>query len=156
MIPPRDRLPFCDQLCLQNLFHCLSIPHIQQILAVLLLDGKVVIHSQNKYQLTLCSTALLSLLKPVHYTLTYIPLLPPQLIDYIEAPTPFLIGLHSGTFTSNQEEEDLQCLLVHLDYDKVGKVVLLLLICLVIHLFIHLVIHLVIHLFIHLVIHLFT
>ena len=38
----------------------------------------------KKYQLTLCSTALLSLMLPIHYTLTYIPLLPAQLIDYID------------------------------------------------------------------------
>ena len=32
----------------------------------------------------MCSTALLALLAPIQYTLTYIPLLPAQLIDYIE------------------------------------------------------------------------
>ena len=93
--------------------------HIQIIVSTLLLDGKVILHSQNKYQLTLCSTALLALLKPVHYTLTFIPLLPRQLIDYIEAPTPFLIGIYSTTLSQRHQEEELQALIVHLDYDKV-------------------------------------
>lgn len=122
-IPPSTCLPFCDYLCLHSLFSCLSIEHIQIVLSTLLLDGKVVLHSQNKYQLTLCSTAILSLLKPVLYTLTFIPLLPPQLIDYIEAPTPFLIGISTDTFSLHSQEQELECLLVHLDFDRVSIVI---------------------------------
>ncbi|KNB46407.1 DENN domain-containing protein [Blastocystis sp. subtype 4] len=59
---------------------------------------------------------------PIHYTLTYIPLLPAQLIDYIDAPTPFLVGIYSTTFSLHQTENELEVLLVHLDYDRVVEI----------------------------------
>ncbi|KAK8821715.1 hypothetical protein WA556_002162 [Blastocystis sp. ATCC 50177/Nand II] len=116
-LPPADCLPFCDPLCMKSLLGCLSLPHIQTVVSALLRDGKILLHSRNKYQLTLCSTALLALLCPVHYTLTFIPLLPAQLMDYIEAPTPYLIGIYSNTFALHATDLD-SVLIAHLDFDK--------------------------------------
>ena len=124
---------------MKSLLGCLSLPHIQTVVSALLRDGKILLHSRNvmspapthpkKYQLTLCSTALLALLCPVHYTLTFIPLLPAQLMDYIEvaadtpthpqAPTPYLIGIYSNTFALHATDLD-SVLIAHLDFDKVG------------------------------------
>lgn len=123
---------------MKSLLGCLSLPHIQTIVSALLRDGKILLHSRNvcpttpfhpkKYQLTLCSTALMALLCPVHYTLTFIPLLPAQLLDYIEvlagarshsqAPTPYLIGIYSNTFALHASDLD-SVIIAHLDFDKV-------------------------------------
>ncbi|KAK8827375.1 hypothetical protein WA538_003338 [Blastocystis sp. DL] len=116
--PPANCLPFCDPLCLRALLQCMSLRHVETILCTLLTDGKVLMHSRNKYQLTLCGTALLALLAPLRYALTFIPLLPAPLIDYIEAPTPFLVGLFSDTFSLHSLRAD-ETLIVHLDYDKI-------------------------------------
>ena len=72
---------------------------------------------------------MLSLLAPIQYTLTFIPLLPAQLIDYIQvsflhplhskAPTPYLIGIFSPTLAKHAFDADAPVLLVHLDFDKV-------------------------------------
>ena len=72
---------------------------------------------------------MLSLLAPIQYTLTFIPLLPAQLIDYIQvsflhplhskAPTPYLIGIYSPTLAKHAFDADAPVLLVHLDFDKV-------------------------------------
>lgn len=118
IMPPASCLPYCDVLCMQALLNSLSRANIRKIVCALLKDYKVLMHSQSKYQLTLCSTALISLLKPLRYTLTYIPLLPSQLLDYIESPTPYLIGICSSTFTLPQcVTDDLEAIIVHIDFD---------------------------------------
>ena len=53
------------------------------------------LRSRQLSLLTAAAQGLLAALQPMRWRHVYIPLLPHALVDYIQAPTPFVMGLHS-------------------------------------------------------------
>lgn len=72
-------------------------------LSALLLERKVILVSRQQELLGCCCEALLGLLYPFTWSHTYIPLLCRQLLPYINAPFPYLIGLPHRFFDEAQE-----------------------------------------------------
>ena len=56
-------------------------------------ERRVMIKSTRLSRLTGCVQAANSLLYPMQWQHIYIPILPKQLIEYLNAPMPFLIGV---------------------------------------------------------------
>lgn len=61
----------------------------------MLLEQKIIIHTNRLDILTTTCEAILSLLMPFTWVFTYIPLLPLQHIEYLEVKAFILIGSHS-------------------------------------------------------------
>lgn len=94
MRPPINKLPLVN-FSYRPLFSCLSVSNIMVIFACLLQESRVVICSSHYSLLTPICEALLSLLFPFVWQGCYIPVMPYNMLDVLEAPFPYLIGLHS-------------------------------------------------------------
>ncbi|XP_057951943.1 DENN domain and WD repeat-containing protein SCD1 isoform X2 [Malania oleifera] len=98
--PPKDGLPHAD-ISFQPLVQCLDVDNLIKLFTAVLLERRILLRS-NKYSiLTLVSEAICHLIYPFRWQHVYIPLLFFSGVDYIDAPTPYMMGLHSDVDTSN-------------------------------------------------------
>ncbi|KAA8541188.1 hypothetical protein F0562_025205 [Nyssa sinensis] len=98
-VPPKDGLPHAD-ISFQPLVQCLDVDNFIKLFTAVLLEQRILLRS-NKYSLlTLVSEAICHLIYPFRWQHVYIPLLFFSGVDYIDAPTPYMMGLHSGVDTS--------------------------------------------------------
>lgn len=120
IIPPQHCLPFTDKLCYDSLFNSLSARNIVKVIAMLLQEQRVLLVSSQMDTLTLCAEAFTSLLYPFRWMHPLVPLLPTQLIEYLEAPTPYLMGVTTSVYDSDDCQSVLDgVVVVQLDFDKV-------------------------------------
>ena len=71
---------------------CLDVEHCITLLHLTLLEQKVVLHSYRPALLTSGGEAIRSILFPLQWQCTYIPMCPLAFASYLQAPVPFLIG----------------------------------------------------------------
>ena len=90
--PAPNELPLVN-FSYQPLFRCLSVPNILTIWGILLQEGRVVVRSENMALLTPVAEALTSLLFPLTWQGMYVSVLPSSMMDILEAPVPFLVGV---------------------------------------------------------------
>ncbi|GBG33077.1 DENN domain-containing protein 5A [Hondaea fermentalgiana] len=89
--PPR--LTFSEGL--EFLVQKLGIQLLVSLWGAMLLETKLIMHSRKQRELSITGETLLALLYPFRWHHTYISVLPPQLTECLEAPFPFVLGLHS-------------------------------------------------------------
>lgn len=92
--PAENQLPLAN-FSYRPLFTCLSIPNVLVVMGCLLQEIRIVLVSKHYALLGPVSEALLSLLFPFHWQGMYLPVLPYNMLEILEAPVPFLVGLHS-------------------------------------------------------------
>ncbi|KAM5255771.1 DENN domain-containing protein 2A [Ctenodactylus gundi] len=88
--PLDSRLEHVD---FESLFSSLSVRHLVCVFASLLLERRVIFIADKLSTLSKCCHAMVALIYPFSWQHTYIPVLPPAMIDIVCSPTPFLIGL---------------------------------------------------------------
>ena len=66
-----------------------------------LLERKVILRSNSMSKLTRVAEGLCELLQPLKWQHIYIPIVPEGLTEYLEAPTPYLMGVLSSISTQN-------------------------------------------------------
>lgn len=116
----RGRAAHLDDYCFQMLFQCLSLKNVIYVINCLLLEQRVLVHSSHQGLLTPICEALCALLFPFTWEHVFIPFLPVELIEYLQAPVPYFIGLHTNSLTTRIGSEIFaSCVVVHLDKDKV-------------------------------------
>jgi hypothetical protein len=81
----------------QPLFRALSVSNILVLWGELLQEGRVVLRSEHMALLTPVAEGLMSLLFPLTWQGIYIPVLPSHMLDVLDAPVPFLVGLVGNT-----------------------------------------------------------
>ncbi|CAH2276557.1 Hypothetical predicted protein [Pelobates cultripes] len=113
--PLDSRLEHVD---FETLFSTLSVRHLIQIFASLLLERRVIFMADTLSTLSKCCHAMVALIYPFAWQHTYIPVLPPSMIDIVCSPTPFLIGLLSSSLPRLKELPVEEVLLVDLVNDK--------------------------------------
>lgn len=116
--PPKNQLPLVN-FSYRALFASLSISNILVIFGLMLEESRIVICSEYYSLLTPVCEALLSLLFPFSWRGPYIPVMPVSMIDVLDAPFPFLIGLHSSVLYSGILEDKPGVVFVDLDRDKI-------------------------------------
>lgn len=97
-------LPYMDPYCAQVLFKCLSPETILEALACLMQEQSVLLLASDISLLAPASEALLGLLYPLEWPHSWVPVLPPTMSFYLEAPVPFLMGIsiqHMHSITSD-------------------------------------------------------
>uniref|UniRef100_A0A8C8RFN1 DENN domain containing 2A n=1 Tax=Pelusios castaneus TaxID=367368 RepID=A0A8C8RFN1_9SAUR len=109
--PLDSRLEHVD---FESLFSSLSVRHLSRVFASLLLERRVVLIADKLSTLSKCCHAMVALLYPFTWQHTYIPVLPPSMIDIVCSPTPFLIGLLSSSLPRLKELPVEEVLLVDL------------------------------------------
>lgn len=75
-----------------SLLSALDAENSALLLSVLLLEQRIVLHSSRPALLTCVGEALRSVLFPLSWQCTYIPMCPLAFASYMQAPIPFIIG----------------------------------------------------------------
>ncbi|XP_061344925.1 DENN domain and WD repeat-containing protein SCD1 isoform X2 [Gastrolobium bilobum] len=115
--PPNDGLPHVD-ISFQPLVQCLDVDNLMRLFTAVLLERRILLRA-NKYSLlTLVSEAICHLIYPFRWQHVYIPLLFFSGVDYIDAPTPYMMGLYSGVDTSALAMDGV--VVVDLDYNRIS------------------------------------
>ncbi|XP_072123828.1 DENN domain-containing protein 2A [Mobula birostris] len=113
--PLDSRLEHVDFECL---FSSLSIRQLIKVFASLLLERRVIFTADKLSTLSKCCHAVMALLYPFAWQHTYIPVLPPSMIDIACSPTPFLIGLLSSSLSKLKDLPLEEVLVVNLGANK--------------------------------------
>ncbi|XP_030221793.1 DENN domain-containing protein 2A [Gadus morhua] len=92
--PSDSRLEHVDFECL---FSSLSLRLLLRVFASLLLERRVIFTADKLSTLSQCCHAVVALLYPFTWQHTYIPVLPPSMLDIVCTPTPFIVGLLSSS-----------------------------------------------------------
>lgn len=77
-----------------------------QILTCLLTEQRIVCFSSNWALLTLVTECFLAYLHPLQWQHTFVPILSGQMLDFVMAPTSFLMGCHLDHF---EEVSKVRC-----------------------------------------------
>eukprot|EP01117_Protostelium_nocturnum_P011116 TRINITY_DN4038_c0_g1_i3.p1 TRINITY_DN4038_c0_g1~~TRINITY_DN4038_c0_g1_i3.p1 ORF type:complete len:1676 (+),score=537.61 TRINITY_DN4038_c0_g1_i3:314-5029(+) len=101
-IPSHNHFPLVD-FSLRYLFLTLDVSKVIQLMSAIMLERQILFVSSSYTLLCLSSEAILSLLYPFVWFHVYVPVLPPTLVDYIQAPTPFIMGLHRNLLPNSTE-----------------------------------------------------
>ncbi|XP_048196296.1 DENN domain-containing protein 2A isoform X2 [Perognathus longimembris pacificus] len=113
--PLDSRLEHVD---FESLFSSLSVRHLVCVFASLLLERRVIFIADKLSTLSKCCHAMVALTYPFSWQHTYIPVLPPAMIDIVCSPTPFLIGLLSSSLPLLRELPLEEVLVVDLINDR--------------------------------------
>ena len=90
---------------IQLLFDCLEISAIIKLWCSVLCEKHIIFISNQGYLLFAITQGLLSLIFPFSWLYTYIPILPVNLIDYLDSPIPYIIGILANTIDINELNE---------------------------------------------------
>lgn len=117
--PPNNRLPMVD-FSYRALFSSLSIDNVIRVFRCMCDEQSICIISNNLALLTPVQETLISFLYPLEWQGCYIPVLPLSLVEIVEAPVPFLIGVHSAYYNIVPEHRRPETV-VFVDLDN-GKI----------------------------------
>ncbi|XP_060051903.1 DENN domain-containing protein 3 isoform X2 [Erinaceus europaeus] len=87
-------------------FLCFRAEKVLQILTCLLTEQRIVFFSSNWALLTLVTECFLAYLHPLQWQHTFVPVLSGQMLDFVMAPTSFLMGCHLHHFEEVSKEAD--------------------------------------------------
>ncbi|KAB0366774.1 hypothetical protein FD754_010930 [Muntiacus muntjak] len=85
---------------------CFRPEKVLQILACLLTEQRIVFFSSSWALLTLVAECFMAYLHPLQWQHTFVPILSGQMLDFLMAPTSFLMGCHLDHFEEVSKEAD--------------------------------------------------
>ncbi|KAL8936993.1 MAG: hypothetical protein Q9216_004649 [Gyalolechia sp. 2 TL-2023] len=112
-----NELPGSRNTDLYALFRALSIPNIVVLMEFVLAESRIILLSSHTSMLHLASKALVELLYPLTWSGIFIPVLPARLIQALEAPCPYVVGIERRYESIELPEDDF--VLVDLDQDEI-------------------------------------
>uniref|UniRef100_A0A3Q3GVL5 SET binding factor 1 n=1 Tax=Labrus bergylta TaxID=56723 RepID=A0A3Q3GVL5_9LABR len=110
--PIDDSLPVSGTSVAQ-LFRQLGIINVLCLFCAALTEHKILFLSSSYQRLTDACRGLLSIMFPLKYSFTYVPILPGKLLEVLSTPTPFIIGVNS--FFRSETQELLDVIIADLD-----------------------------------------
>ncbi|KAJ3315495.1 hypothetical protein HDV04_003037 [Boothiomyces sp. JEL0838] len=96
--PPVNTIPLVKNYSCYPLFRCMSLEHIVTLFELLMMDVKVILLSDHPSMLTLSCEIICGWLYPFYWHHILIPVLPKRLLNYLQAPVPFLVGIQKKSF----------------------------------------------------------
>lgn len=110
-----NELPGSRSTDLFALFRALSIPNIVMLFECAIAESRIIFISSHGSMLHLACSALTSMLYPLKWSGVYIPILPARLLQALEAPCPYIIGVEKRFDDLTLPEDDV--VIVDLDLD---------------------------------------
>ncbi|XP_016422897.1 DENN domain-containing protein 3-like [Sinocyclocheilus rhinocerous] len=101
-------------------FLCFKPKQILQIISCILMEQRVVFLSTDWAKLTLVAECFMIFIHPLRWQHPFVPVLSRQMLDFIMAPTAFLMGCHTSHFEEVAEELD-DLVLVDIDQGTVSS-----------------------------------
>ncbi|XP_066590065.1 DENN domain-containing protein 5B isoform X1 [Prorops nasuta] len=91
---PSQELPMLDYP-LKDVFTWLGVETVIQLFTCVLLENQVLLRSADFHKLMVVSECITALLFPFSWQHVYVPILPASLHHFLDAPVPFIMGLHA-------------------------------------------------------------
>lgn len=88
---------------MEELFSCLSVEHVIDLITCMLLERQIVLVSSRYSVLTSVGETLKSLIAPLEWSHVFAPILPKSMLECLQCPTPYLFGVHSSNRTDLRE-----------------------------------------------------
>ncbi|KAM6895388.1 myotubularin-related protein 5 [Xenentodon cancila] len=104
--PINNSLPVSGSSVAQ-LFRQLGMINVLYLFCAALTEHKILFLSSSYQRLTDACRGLLSIMFPLNYSFTYVPILPGKLLEVLSTPTPFIIGVNSLFRSETQELLDV-------------------------------------------------
>ncbi|XP_038567498.1 DENN domain-containing protein 3-like isoform X2 [Micropterus salmoides] len=101
-------------------FFCFRPQQLLKVLSCLLQEQRVVLFSADWARLTLVAESLLLFLQPLKWQHPYVPVLAGGMLDFLMAPTAFLMGCHISHFEEVAAETD-DLILINIDNGSVSS-----------------------------------
>lgn len=117
-LPPRQLEFPQHELSLEGLFRILDVRTVLDIMSAIYTESQVLFHSSQYSLLLFVQDCILQLCFPFEWEHVYIPLLPMELINILQAPVPFLVGIHSSVLPANLEEYTENNSVIVVDIDR--------------------------------------
>ncbi|KAF9412972.1 hypothetical protein HW555_008669 [Spodoptera exigua] len=95
-----EELPLLDYP-LRVMFSTLGVECVVQLFTCVLLEHQVLLRSSDYNKLMLVAECIVSLLLPFTWAHVYVPILPAPLYHFLDAPVPFVMGLHADSGAMN-------------------------------------------------------
>ncbi|CAH2325530.1 DENN domain-containing 5A isoform X3 [Pelobates cultripes] len=93
--PSTNELPLFD-FPVQEVFELLGVENVVQLFTCALLEFQILLYSQHYQRLMTVAETITSLMFPFQWQHVYVPILPASLLHFLDAPVPYLMGLHSN------------------------------------------------------------
>ncbi|XP_033855565.3 DENN domain-containing protein 3-like isoform X4 [Acipenser ruthenus] len=121
VLPSREDLdsPVVD-LDLHLPFLCFKPKQVLQIMTCILTEQRIVLFSSDWALLTLIAESLVLFIHPLQWQHTFVPILSRQMLDFVMAPTSFLMGCHVNHFDEVAAETD-DLILINIDNGSISS-----------------------------------
>ncbi|KAA0723755.1 DENN domain-containing protein 5A [Triplophysa tibetana] len=93
--PSTAELPLFD-FHIQEVFELLGLENVLQLFTCALLEIQILLYSQHYQRLMTVAECITALMFPFQWQHVYVPILPASLLHFLDAPVPYLMGLHSN------------------------------------------------------------
>lgn len=104
--PKINELPLLD-FPLRLLFDYLGVECVIELFTSVLLENQVLLKSEDFQKLTIVAECITSLLFPFEWPHVYAPILPTALHHFLDAPVPFVMGLHAENLEASCQKVGL-------------------------------------------------
>jgi hypothetical protein len=105
--PATDDLPLF-QYSMRRLFSLFEARRIVQLVTCALLEQQIILKSKDYELLSLVAECVTTLMYPFLWQHVYVPILPSTALHFIEAPVPFIMGLHTDIVVDSPTEVGLE------------------------------------------------
>ncbi|KAJ8406432.1 hypothetical protein AAFF_G00300060 [Aldrovandia affinis] len=93
--PSTAELPLFD-FPIREVFELLGVENVLQLFTCALLEIQILLYSQHYQRLMTVAESITALMFPYQWQHVYVPILPASLLHFLDAPVPYLMGLHSN------------------------------------------------------------
>uniref|UniRef100_A0A3Q2XAM0 DENN domain containing 5A n=1 Tax=Hippocampus comes TaxID=109280 RepID=A0A3Q2XAM0_HIPCM len=93
--PSTSELPLFD-FAIGEMFNLLGVENVLQLFTCALLEMQILLYSQHYQRLMTVAESITALMFPYQWQHVYVPILPASLLHFLDAPVPYLMGLHSN------------------------------------------------------------
>ncbi|XP_056134136.1 DENN domain-containing protein 5A isoform X2 [Lampris incognitus] len=93
--PSTSELPLFD-FEIREIFDLLGVENVLQLFTCALLEIQILLYSQHYQRLMTVAESITALMFPFQWQHVYVPILPASLLHFLDAPVPYLMGLHSN------------------------------------------------------------
>ncbi|XP_054154674.1 DENN domain-containing protein 5A-like [Oppia nitens] len=109
---PVSTLPLFDYPLRRLFTELLTVDQFLTCYSCALMETQILIVSNDYYKLMLVAESLCSLLNPFKWQHVYVPILPNKLgLHYLDAPTPYIMGLHKSSNSTAGALNTIACLI---------------------------------------------
>eukprot|EP01087_Luapelamoeba_hula_P011083 TRINITY_DN2986_c0_g3_i1.p1 TRINITY_DN2986_c0_g3~~TRINITY_DN2986_c0_g3_i1.p1 ORF type:complete len:1306 (-),score=247.99 TRINITY_DN2986_c0_g3_i1:1773-5690(-) len=118
--PAFDEFPIAD-FPLRTLFDCIGISNVVRVFESVLYEQKIIFHSRQRTLLANACDSICTLMYPFQWHHVFIPFLPASLLDFLQAPTPYIVGVITDKLFSDQQIDLTGVVVVDLDGGEVTR-----------------------------------